>query len=146
MFNPSKPGYLDPLQSEPVRSNFRAIAQHHAGPTPPSNPETGWTWLDTSVATNYRLRMFLFGTWVIILNNLTGGFPSQGGASKIVHTQAVADVSWIVTHNLNTEDVSVTIWDAADQLILPNSVTTVSVNQVLVTFLVAQVGRAIVIG
>jgi hypothetical protein len=146
MFNPNKPGYLDPLQSEPVRSNFRAIAQHHAGPTPPSNPETGWTWLDTSVPTNYKLRMYLFGSWVILLNNLMGGFPPQGGATKVVHTQAVADTSWLVTHSLDTKNVSVTIWDTTDQIIIPNSVTAINVNQVLVTFLVAQAGRAVVVG
>lgn len=145
-FRPTKPAYLDPLQSEPVRTNFQALASNHAGATSPSNPETGWMWLDTSNAANYRLRMYLFGTWVTILNNLMGGFPAQGGATVAVHTQAIPALVWTIAHNLNTEDVIVTFWDGTNEMIIPDTVEVVNPDTLRATFLVAQEGRACVTG
>jgi hypothetical protein len=147
-FRPSKPAFLDPLQSQPMRDNFNALATHNAGATSPPNPDTGWLWLDTSNPANYRLRMYLLGTWIIILNNLVAGFPSQGGATKVVHNQTVAATTWTITHNLNTPNVSVFIWDGSlpAQMILPNTVVFVNNNVIQATFLVAQSGYAVVIG
>lgn len=148
-FRPTKPAFLDPLQSQPMRDNFNALATHNAGATSPPNPDTGWLWLDTSDPANYRLRMYLLGTWIIILNNLLGGFPSQGGATKVVHTQAVASTTWVITHNLGTPNVSVSFWDdgvVPAQLMLPDVVEHVTDDVVQATFFVAQAGRAVVIG
>lgn len=145
-FRPTAPEYLSSLKSEPVRTNFQVLARHHAGPTAPPNPEVGWTWLDTSNPVNLRFRMFLSGTWVVILNNLLGGFPSTGGATKVVHTQAVADTTWTIVHNLNSSNVSVTFWDATSQLFIPNTVTVTDVNTLTATFLVAATGVAVVVG
>ena len=147
-FKSTKPAYLDPLQSQPIRDNFNAVASCNMGATSPSNPDTGWLWLDTSNPANYRLRMYLLGTWIIILNNLLAGFPSQGGATKVVHNQAVASVTWVITHNLGTPNISVSFWDDSSpaQMILPDSVMYVNDNEVQASFLVAQAGNAVVIG
>jgi len=147
-FDPNKPAYLDALTSAPMRLNFNALATCHKGSTGPENPEAGWLWLDTSDATNYKLRMYLFGAWVIILNNLMGGFPTQSGASKVLHTQAIAAASWTVTHALNTANVVVQIFDDSTPpvLIIPDSIEITDANTVTVGFLVATAGKAIVLG
>jgi hypothetical protein len=92
--------------------------------------------------------MYLFGSWIVLLNNLMGGFPATGGATKVVHTQAVAGVLWMVAHNLDTANVTVFCWDDAvpAQMIIPNTVTYVDSNTVQVGWLGAQAGKAIVIG
>ena len=147
-FKSTKPAFLDPLQSQPVRDNFNALASHHEGATSPANPETGWLWLDTSNPLNYRLRMYLFGSWIVILNNLLGGFPSSGGATKVVHSQPIAGGTWLVVHNLDTANVTVTCWDNSvpAQIIIPNTVTFVDNNTIQIDWGVAQAGKAIVIG
>ena len=147
-FRPTKPAYLDPLQSQPIRDNFNSLATCNQGATAPANPDSGWLWLDTSNPLNYRLRMYLFGAWVTILNNLMGGFPATGGATKVVHSQAIAGSTWLVVHNLDTANVTVTCWDDAipAQIIIPNTITFVDNNTVQIDFLAAQAGKAIVIG
>jgi len=92
--------------------------------------------------------MYLFGAWVTILNNLMGGFPATGGATKVVHSQAIAGSTWLVVHNLDTANVTVTCWDDAipAQIIIPNTITFVDNNTVQIDFLAAQAGKAIVIG
>jgi hypothetical protein len=58
-----------------------------------------------------------------------------------------AAVSWTVTHNLNTSDVSMMILDDSTPrvAIIPDQIEVTSVNVVTVSFNVAQGGRAIVI-
>jgi hypothetical protein len=92
--------------------------------------------------------MYLFGSWITILNNIMGGFPAAGGATKVVHSQAVAGLSWLVSHNLDTANVTVFCWDAniPAQMIIPDTVTYVDNNTVQIDWHVAQAGKAIVIG
>lgn len=145
-FDSNKPAYQDPLLSEPVRTNLNSIATSHAGVSPPNSPNTGWMWLDTSDPTNYRLKIYLAGTWIIILNNLQGGFPSQSTTTQYVHTQAVAAVTWTITHNLSSTDIIAQFWDSSDQLIIPDTTTIVNANIVQATFIVAVSGKAVVLG
>ena len=148
-FRPSKPAFLDPLQSQPMRDNFNALATHNAGATAPANPDTGWMWLDTSNPANYRLRMYLLGTWIVIRNNLVGGFPAQGGATKVVHDQPAPATVWLITHNLATPNVTAFFWDDSVSPAVemwPDSVVYVTDDQIQANFLVAQMGRAIVTG
>lgn len=145
-YDANKPAYLAPVISAPIRANFNAVATCHQGATAPANPDTGWLWLDTSDPLNYKLRMYLVGSWTVILNNLMAGFPTQSGAAKVVFTQGVAALNWTVVHNLNTLHVNVQVWDGTGHLIIPNSVTVLTVNTVQVSFLVAQAGKAIILG
>lgn len=147
-FRPTKPAFLDPLQSQPMRDNFNALATCNAGATSPADPSTGWLWLDTSAPANYRLRMYLLGTWVIILNNLLGGFPVQGGATSAVFTQGAPSLTWAIIHNLGTPSVAVSLWDdsvSPAQMMLADTIEYVSDNEVLATFLSPQLGRAVIV-
>lgn len=145
-FDSNKPAYQDPLLSEPMRTNLNALASCHSGTQAPVDPETGWLWLDTSDPTNYRLRMYIGGSWLIILNNLAGGYPSQSTVGQYVHTQAVAAATWSIVHNLNSEDVTIQFWDSSDQLMFPDTITVVSPNIVQATFLVVTAGKSVVLG
>jgi hypothetical protein len=145
-YDANKPAYLDPLLSAPIRGNLNAVTTNHAGPLPPSDPETGWQWLDTSNALNYRIKMYVGGSWLTILNNIAAGFPSTSTTGKYTHTQAVASLTWSIAHALNTENITVQFWDSSKQLMIPDTVTIVSDVLAQATFLVAQSGTAVVVG
>ncbi|MNV17214.1 hypothetical protein D3C71_1079970 [compost metagenome] len=51
---------------------------------------------------------------------------------------AVADTTFIVTHNLNNRFAAVTVYDEAFNQVLPDSVKLTDVNTVTVTLAVAQ--------
>lgn len=55
-------------------------------------------------------------------------------------------VTWTVTHNLNSTDVSVSVYDAGSpaSIIIPDRIRTTSVNVVTITFNAAQAGRAVI--
>lgn len=143
----SKPGFLEPLLSLPIRVNFDAIASWNEGPAAPSNPKSGWVWLDTSDPANIKLNLFILGAWVTILQNLTAGPPSQGATEKVVHTEAAPGATtWLITHNLGTEDIGITFWDGSNETITPNVTSIVNDNTVQATFLTQQSGRAVVFG
>lgn len=143
------PATLDALESAPVRTNLNALATCHEGPTPPTDPDRGWFWLDTSDALNYRLRQYLFGSWVILLNNLLGGFPTQAGASVVTHTQSTPSTTWTINHNLNKSNVVAQFFDSTTfpkNQIFPSNVEVTSANVLTVTFSPTQAGTATVMG
>lgn len=144
--NVNKPATRDPLQSLPVRTNFRAIASTNYGPQAPADAELGWLWIDASDPTNIKLKAFINNIFVTILNNLAGGPPPQTAPQKFTHTQVAPSTTWTIVHNLNTENVTFGFIDALNQMIIPNVVQINTVNQVTATFLVAQTGRAIIVG
>lgn len=74
-------------------------------------------------------------TWVQ-LTNVTDYF---------VHTQTPASASWTVTHNLNTLNVIVQIFDSSNNVILPDTIVATSANVVTVTFNTAVEGKAVVL-
>ena len=148
-YDKSLPEYLDALESAPVRTNLNALATTHQGATAPTDPDAGWFWLDTSDALNYRLRQYLFGSWVIILNNLMGGFPTQSGASLVSHVQAVASTTWTINHNLNKSHVTAQFFDSVSlpkNQLLPSNVEVTSALVLTATFAPAQAGTATVMG
>jgi hypothetical protein len=67
---------------------------------------------------------------------------------KIYHKETVgtAATTWTVTHNLGQKYVVVTIVDAADEVIIPQSITFTSATVTTVTFNTAVAGTAIVMG
>jgi hypothetical protein len=60
----------------------------------------------------------------------------------------VANTTWTVTHNLNTTDVDVMVFDDSSprMAIIPDSIAATDVNTVTVTFNVAQAGRVVIFG
>lgn len=59
--------------------------------------------------------------------------------------QTTPSTSWSVTHNLNTEDVGVIVYDVASRAIVPDEITITGSNTLTVTFSTAQTGKAVVI-
>jgi hypothetical protein len=148
-YDASKPAYQDALQSSPMRINLNSLATCHRGAISPTDPNEGWLWLDIADVTNYKLKMYLSGAWITILNNLQGGYPTQAGASTVTHLQAVASASWTVVHNLNTEHPTIFLYDAVTlpkNQMMPNNVQVLTSNTIIVTFNTAVVGTATVIG
>jgi len=142
----AKPANISAVLSPEIRLNFDALVTHFAGPTPPSDPQTGWVWLDTSDILNRKLNMYFDGAWHVILNNLNGPFPANTSMNTYVHTQAVAAVSWTVNHNLTSKNLIIQIWDSLDNLFIPDTVNLPNSNQAVVGFNSAKTGRAIVLG
>jgi hypothetical protein len=142
----NKPGFLEPLLSLPIRVNFTAIGTWNAGPSAPPNPKEGQAWMDTSISSNIKLNVFVLGAFVTILQNLTGGPPTQTGSEKVVHTEAAPALTWLITHNLGTVNVIPYFLDASDEGMFPNVFSIVNDNTVQATFLTPQQGRAIIIG
>jgi hypothetical protein len=145
-FDSAKPKFLDPLVSAPMRQNFVALATHHAGAVAPTDPQEGWFWLDTSDSTNVKVKLFHSNAWITILANVQAGPPSQSNVDKYVHTQGTSVTTWNITHTLSTDDLIVMVYDASGNWILPNEIILVDDDNVQITFLAAQSGKAVLTG
>lgn len=67
---------------------------------------------------------------------------------KIYHveTVSVAATSWSVTHNLGVKYCNVTVVDASDEVVIPQSITFNSTTGLTVTFNTAITGKVVVMG
>jgi hypothetical protein len=76
------------------------------------------------------------------------GDGSAWQAKKIFHVDTIsaAATSWVVTHNLGTKYCNVTIVDATDNVVIPQSIVFDSTTQLTVTFNTAITGKAVVMG
>jgi len=90
-------------------------------------------------------------SWNVDVHALSGlwGFPTNG-FSHVPQCYAqtfVASTSWTITHNLNTEDVSVMLLDGASprNWIIADKIEITNVNTVTALFNSPQEGRAIII-
>ena len=145
-FDAAKPKFLDPLLSSPMRINLVALATHHAGPQAPANPTEGYIWMDTNDPTNIKIKAFVGSSFIVILNNIQAGAPTQSSVDKFIHVQATAATAWSITHTLNTRDVAWKIYDAADFWMLPNTFEITGLNTIEVTFLSQESGRVVITG
>lgn len=68
-----------------------------------------------------------------------------GGIRRFVLTVPVATSTWVVTHNLNSENVIVQAFDENKFVIIPDSIQIVSANVVELKFNTPQVGVARVV-
>lgn len=62
-----------------------------------------------------------------------------------VHTQAISSDTWTVTHNLNTLNVIVQVYDGSNNVVIPDTIVASTVNTVTVTFGTAVTGKAVVL-
>ena len=86
-----------------------------------------------------------------IIVDIIGQVMTITGAASLIKSFAAtfgAATSWTVTHNLNTTDVAIDIYDASSprQVILPDSVTVTDANTVTIGWNVAQGGRVVITG
>lgn len=91
-------------------------------------------------------------SWNVDVHALSGlwGFPTNGFSNVpecFAQTFSPA-TSWTATHNLNTSDVSVMVFDDSSPrvAIIPDSIAVTNANTVTIGFNVAQGGRIIIIG
>lgn len=66
--------------------------------------------------------------------------------SYYLHTQASGATTWTVTHGLGQKYCNVTIIDAADEVVIPQSITFDSTTQLTVTFTSSITGKVVVMG
>lgn len=73
---------------------------------------------------------------------------SQWVNQKVYHLETVtsAATTWTVTHNIGQKYCSVTIVDASDEVVIPQSITFDDANQLTVTFNTAIAGKVVVMG
>lgn len=79
-----------------------------------------------------------------LVNNGSGQFVNR----KVyhLHDQSSAATSWTVSHSLGQKYCNVTVVDASDEVVIPQSITFDSANQLTVTFNTAIAGKVVVMG
>jgi len=144
-FDPTVPVFGSGLQSNPVRANLNALFSSNSGNTAPSNPALGTLWVDTSVPTNVTLKIYNGTAWVPLIFHLEtpAAVTFAGSQSRFVFTQGPPVGTWVLVHNLNCFP-SVTIVDATNFVIIPDTIHYDSANQITVTFVVPVSGQAFV--
>jgi len=145
-FDATIPQLASDLLSPEVRTNLLALVTHHSGPTEPTGATQGFIWLDTSVPSNLKLKQHNGTAFVTLFQFINSSPLAAGAVSKFTHTQVSITSPWSVNHNLGTQDVSVMIWDASNEAIIPNTIEIVDIDNITITFSPAQSGRAVVIG
>ena len=70
-----------------------------------------------------------------------GGIGENAGANYI-HTQAASSTNWRVTHSLSQQYPNVTVYDDTNQVIIPESITAASSNEMDITFSSGKSGYA----
>jgi hypothetical protein len=61
-----------------------------------------------------------------------------------IHIQAESSSSWTITHNLNSDIVSIQIYDQDSKMVIPSEIELTSKTTATVTLSSAMIGRAIV--
>jgi hypothetical protein len=67
---------------------------------------------------------------------------AAAGVQAYTHTQAVASTSWTINHSLGFNPAGITVSDGAGNEVMPNDISHPTVNQTVLSFLVAQAGTA----
>lgn len=93
---------------------------------------------------------FVFKNSVLyICISVTSGVPVWCPLTKEItvytHTQSSSSASWSVSHGLNTRNVSVTVYDASDRVIIPNEITITGVDTLTVALSAATTGKVVVL-
>ena len=71
--------------------------------------------------------------------------PLTQQLTTFTYVQSTPSAQWVIGHDLNTSDVSVTLYDTANRIIIPNEVTIDSASQVTVDFGVGATGKAVIL-
>lgn len=74
--------------------------------------------------------------WVACSANVAAGY---------IYTQSVASATWSVTHNLDQQNVCVTVYGSDNKAIMPEDIETVDANSLTITFTEAVTGVAVIV-
>ena len=72
-----------------------------------------------------------------------GGISNLAG-DRYLHTQSSVSSSWVISHNLNWQYVNIDVYDANNQLLIPQSVTATDEDTTTIVFAVPTSGKAII--
>jgi hypothetical protein len=72
------------------------------------------------------------------------GGISTSTADRYLHTQTSATGSWVINHNIGYKYVTINVYDAADEQLIPQKITAVSVNRTQIDFATPTSGNAII--
>jgi hypothetical protein len=80
----------------------------------------------------------------VLVMNGSGQFVNQ----KVFHLEEIstAATTWTVTHGLGQQFCNVTVVDASNEVVIPQSITFTSATVVTVTFNTAVAGKLVVMG
>ena len=70
--------------------------------------------------------------------------PLTREVETYIHNQSEASASWTITHNLNSDMVSIQIYDENSKMVIPSEIELTSKTVATVTLSAAMSGRAIV--
>ena len=68
---------------------------------------------------------------------------ANGVESSVVHNQSVASARWAVTHSLDNQYPTITVWGANDMVVVPATIKGDNANQLTITFNQAIAGKAV---
>ena len=75
------------------------------------------------------------------------GDPWPAGSGKgYAHTQTTASGSWGITHNLDTTNIIVAVYNNDNEEVKPNEITIDSANAITISFVPDLAGRAVIVG
>jgi hypothetical protein len=72
------------------------------------------------------------------------GGISTSTADRYLHTQTSATGSWVIDHNIGYKYVTINVYDGADEQLIPQKITAVSVNRTQIDFATPTSGNAII--
>jgi hypothetical protein len=72
------------------------------------------------------------------------GGISTSTADRYLHTQTSATGSWVIDHNIGYKYVTINVYDSADEQLIPQKITAVSVNRTQIDFATPTSGNAII--
>jgi hypothetical protein len=70
------------------------------------------------------------------------GGISTSTADRYLHTQTSATGSWVIDHNIGYKYVTINVYDGADEQLIPQKITAVSVNRTQIDFATPTAGNA----
>ena len=73
-------------------------------------------------------------------------YPLTNKSQHYVFTQGISSTSWVISHNLGTEDVIFIAYDDNDVQLVPSSVTIDNDDQITLTFLTGEKGKCVIFG
>ncbi len=80
---------------------------------------------------------------VSINGSLPVWVPLTREITMYMHSQSSGSATWTINHNLNTTGVVVQVFNDSDEVIIPDTITIPSSNQVIIDFAGSATGRAV---
>ena len=93
--------------------------------------------------TDSTLQTTITGSFAAASGGFSDRISAKGVESAIVHDQTVASARWAVTHSLNNQYPTITVWGPNDTVVVPATIKGDNANQLTITFTQAITGKAV---